>query len=128
MTAGVRAASETCKDLAQCVDRVMVCRSVGLIELRLEVPMRFASRRSFLVLGVAGIGATLVAARDGADTSNLTAAPTAAATYGMRVAPIQLQSAGVMHFAADGILFLADSRAGAVYAIAVAEQHRDTSA
>jgi hypothetical protein len=90
--------------------------------------MRFASRRSFLVLGVVGLGATLVAARDSADTTTLVAAPAAGASYGMRVAAIQLQSAGVMHFAPDGILFLADSRAGAVYAIDVAEQHRDTSA
>jgi hypothetical protein len=33
-----------------------------------------------------------------------------------------------MHFAPDGMLFLADSRAAAIYAIDVAEQHRDTSA
>src|SRR5918998_1986478 len=86
--------------------------------------MGFASRRSLLVLGVAGIGATLVAAR-GAGTNPTPAAPE---TYGMRVAPIQLQSAGVMHFTPDGILFLADSRAAAVYAIDVGEEHRDTSA
>jgi hypothetical protein len=85
--------------------------------------MGFASRRSLLVLGVAVIGATLVAAR-GAGTNPAPAAPE---TYGMRVAPIQLQSAGAMHFTPDGILFLADSRAAAVYAIDVGEQHRDTS-
>jgi hypothetical protein len=91
--------------------------------------MRFASRRSFLVLGVAALGATLVAARDIGDAGDRAAtARPPEATYGMRVAPIHLQSAGVMHFAADGILYLADSRAGAVYAIDVNEQHRDTSA
>jgi hypothetical protein len=90
--------------------------------------MRFASRRSFLVLGVAAIGATLVAARGAGDRPATPPASPPPATYGMRVAPIQLQSAGVMHFAPDGVLFLADSRAGAVYAIDVGEQHRDTSA
>jgi hypothetical protein len=90
--------------------------------------MRFASRRSFLVLGVAAIGATLVAARGAGDRPATPPASLPAATYGTRVAPIHLQSAGVMHFAPDGILFLADSRAGAVYAIDVGEQHRDTSA
>jgi hypothetical protein len=91
--------------------------------------MRNTSRRSFLVLGVMTIGAVLVAARDASEAADAPATVAApAATYGMRIAPIQLQSAGVMHFAPDGILFLADSRAGAVYAIDVAEQHRDTSA
>jgi hypothetical protein len=85
--------------------------------------MHYASRRSFIVLGVAAIGATLVAANP-----RPPARAPRPATYGMRVAPIQLQSAGVMHFAPDGILFLADSRAAAVYAIDVGEQHRDTSA
>jgi hypothetical protein len=93
--------------------------------------MRFASRRSLLVLGVVAIGATLVAAREAGDHAVPTNAPAVPSslppTYGMRAAPIQLQSAGVMHFAPDGILFLADSRAAAVYAIDVAEQHRDTS-
>ncbi len=55
------------------------------------------------------------------------AAAPAAGSYGMRVAPITLQSAGVMFFAPDGTLFLADSRAAAVYAIDVGEAHRDTS-
>ncbi len=93
--------------------------------------MRLVSQRSLLVLGVTAIGVTLVAARRADDTSSVRPsvpeAPAPPATYGFRVAPIQLQSAGVMHFAPDGILFLADSRAGAVYAIDVAEQHRDTS-
>lgn len=90
--------------------------------------MRFAPRKSLLALGVVAIGVILVAARDARDTSSPHASSTAsAATYGFRVAPIELQSAGVMHFAPDGILFLADSRAGAVYAIDVAEPHRDTS-
>jgi hypothetical protein len=87
--------------------------------------MRLASRRSFLILGVAATVATLVAARDAVGRP---AAALAGATYGMRLAPIQLQSAGVMHFTADGLLFLADSRAAAIYAIDVGERHRDTSA
>ena len=99
--------------------------------------MRLAARKLPLVLGLAAAGATLVVARGDGGAAWATpphresaAAEAAAlpATYGMRVAPLQLQSAGVMHFAPDGILFLADSRAGAVYAIDVAEQHRDTSA
>ena len=48
-------------------------------------------------------------------------------TYPMRVAPLRLQSIGVMTFGADGILYVADSRGGAVYAIDVAETQRDTS-
>jgi hypothetical protein len=93
--------------------------------------MRLVSRNSLIVLGVAAISATLVAARDAGDAPTAhsrLAGASSLGTYGMRVAPLQLQSAGVMYFAPDGILFLADSRAGAVYAIDVAEQHRDTSA
>jgi hypothetical protein len=51
----------------------------------------------------------------------------ATGTYGMRVAPVQLQSAGVMHFGPDGVLFVADSRGGAVYALDIADATRDTS-
>ena len=86
--------------------------------------MQLVSRKSLLIVGLAAIGATLVAARGVRDG---VASPVPPSTYGFRVAPIQLQSAGVMHFAPDGILFLADSRAGAVYAIDVGESHRDTS-
>ena len=46
---------------------------------------------------------------------------------GMRVAPVKLQSAGVMSFTADGTLLLADPRAAVVYAIDVADTGRDTS-
>src|SRR5687768_4183769 len=92
--------------------------------------MRLVSQRPLPVLGVTAIGVTLVAARHASDTSSVSPsaseAPALPATYGFRVAPIQLQSVGVMHFAPDGILFVADSRAGAIYAIDVAEQHRDT--
>ena len=56
--------------------------------------MRFVSQRPFLVLGVATIGATLVAARDAGEAGTAVDRPAAltrlAATYGMRVAPIQL--------------------------------------
>src|SRR5436309_15608046 len=48
-------------------------------------------------------------------------------TYGMRLAPLHLRSIGVMSFGPDGILYVADSRAGAVYAIDLAESERDTS-
>lgn len=48
-------------------------------------------------------------------------------TYGMRVAPLQLRSIGVMTFGPDGILYVADSRAGAVYAIDLGDTARDTS-
>jgi hypothetical protein len=46
---------------------------------------------------------------------------------GMRVAPLRLASIGVMAFGADGILYVADSRAGAVYAIDLGETQRDTT-
>lgn len=48
-------------------------------------------------------------------------------TFGMRVAPLQLRSVGVMTFGSDGTLYVADSRAGAVYAIDVGETERDSS-
>ena len=49
------------------------------------------------------------------------------ANYGMTLAPVTLRSIGVIKFAADGILYVADSRAGAIYAIDVADAVRDTS-
>jgi hypothetical protein len=60
------------------------------------------------------------------DRADAAAAPTHG-TYGMRIGAVRLLSAGVMQFAPDGILFVADSRAGAVYAIDVAETLQDTS-
>ena len=76
--------------------------------------------------------AAALAALAGATAVTLGAAvvrhPPSAGTYGMRVAPVELQSAGVMHFAPDGTLLLADSRAAAVYALDVGEALRDTSA
>jgi hypothetical protein len=48
-------------------------------------------------------------------------------TYGMRRAPLRLRSIGVMTFGPDGILYVADSRAGAVYAIDLGETTRDTT-
>ena len=77
-----------------------------------------------MTLTVAGI-ATLLATRDGTsatDTPELLATGSA-----MRLGAVQLQSAGVMHFSGDGTLFLADPRAAAVYAIDVADTHRDTT-
>jgi len=77
-----------------------------------------------MTLTVAGI-ATLLATRDGTsatDTPELLATGSA-----LRLGAVQLQSAGVMHFSGDGTLFLADPRAAAVYAIDVADTHRDTT-
>jgi hypothetical protein len=48
-------------------------------------------------------------------------------TYAMRLAPLQLRSIGVMTFGPDGILYVADSRAGAVYAIDLGETAHDTT-
>src|SRR5687768_9508944 len=79
--------SALCEDCRRYVDALAGTPSVGH-RLRPEVPMRFDSRRSFLVLGVAALGATLVAARDVGDSGDrpATARPREA-TYGMRVAP-----------------------------------------
>jgi hypothetical protein len=48
-------------------------------------------------------------------------APGAADAMGMRVAALELQSAGAMTFAPDGTLFLADSRAGQLHAVALSD-------
>ena len=77
-----------------------------------------------ITLTVAGV-ATLLATRDG---TSATATPDRSTTgSSMRLGAVQLQSAGVMHFSGDGTLFLADPRAAAVYAIDVADTHRDTT-
>jgi hypothetical protein len=49
------------------------------------------------------------------------AAPDAPDALGMRVAALELQSAGAMTFSPDGMLFLADSRAGQLHAVDVAD-------
>lgn len=66
----------------------------------------------------------LTASRTGDPRGNIAAR---AGNYGMRVAPLRLASIGVMTFGADGILYVADSRAGAVYAIDLGETQRDTT-
>ena len=76
-------------------------------------------------LTVAGV-ATLLATKDGTTTVDVPDRPSETAA-GMHVGAIQLQSAGVMHFSGDGTLFLADPRGAAVYAIDVADTHRDTT-
>ena len=83
------------------------------------------SRHPALALGVV-TGAVVVGlgAAHAADRRDLPPAP---ASYGMRVAPVQLQSIGVMAFGPDATLYVADSRAGAVYAIDPGEGGRDTS-
>jgi hypothetical protein len=48
-------------------------------------------------------------------------APDAPDALGMRVAALELQSAGAMTFAPDGMLFVADSRAGQLHAVDVAD-------
>ena len=53
--------------------------------------------------------------------------PGPSGTYGVRVIPLRLQSIGVIQFGPDGTLYVADSRAGAVYGIDVGETTRDTS-
>ena len=53
--------------------------------------------------------------------------PVPSGTYGVRLAPLRLQSIGVIQFGPDGTLYVADSRAGAVYGIDVGEPTRDTS-
>src|SRR5687768_10450664 len=77
-----------------------------------------------IALTVAGV-ATLLATKDRVALIDLP--DRAPGTAGMHVGAIQLQSAGVMHFSGDGTLFLADPRGAAVYAIDVADSHRDTS-
>ena len=77
-----------------------------------------------ITLTVAGV-ATLLATRDG--TSATDTPDRTATASSMRLGAVQLQSAGVMHFSGDGTLFLADPRAAVVYAIDVADTHRDTT-
>ena len=85
--------------------------------------MKHLVRLSLTVAGLAAVLGTK-GSSDAADLSDIFApAPTTA----MHVGAIQLQSAGVMSFAGDGTLFLADPRAAAIYAIDVAESFRDTS-
>ena len=79
--------------------------------------------RVFMLTAIAGLITVGLAATRGDHTD--TAASTG--TYAMRVAPLTLQSVGVMTFGSDATLYVADSRAGAVYAIDVAETERDTS-
>jgi hypothetical protein len=80
----------------------------------------FSSR--LLIIGAGAALAIVAGARTltGRDTAS-------SGTYEMRVGAVRLQSAGVMQFGPDGTLFVADSRAGAVYAVDVAETGRDTS-
>lgn len=85
--------------------------------------MRRRVSRWTAFLGTVLVVAALVAARFPSGSPKLPSG----GTYGMRVAPVELQSAGVMYFGSDGTLFVADSRAGAIYAIDVAEPLRDSS-
>lgn len=91
-------------------------------------------RPTVAILGTGAVLAlALVAARapsrDASPASHPVAPPPATPVdaMGMRVAPIQLQSAGVMQFTPDGTLLLADPRAATIYAIDVADPLRDTT-
>ena len=86
-----------------------------------EAVMRWFSR----VTLTAAATAALFATRDGTSAADLSSAAPSNST--MRLGAVQLQSAGVMHFTGDGTLFLADPRAAVIYAIDVADTHRDTT-
>jgi hypothetical protein len=77
-------------------------------------------RRVLLSVLVAAVGIATLTASRARDVA-------IGGTYGMRVAPLQLRSIGVMTFGADGVLYVADSRAGAVYAVDLGDTERDTS-
>ena len=77
-------------------------------------------RRLLLSVLVAAVGISTLTASRSRDV-------VPGGTYGMRLAPLQLRSIGVMTFGADGILYVADSRAGAVYAVDLGDAERDTS-
>ena len=86
-----------------------------------------------ITLAVTGL-ATLVATKDGTRAigvpDELPDHPTPIASsvsVGMHMGAVELQSAGVMYFSPDGTLFIADPRGAAIYAVDVAEAHRDTS-
>ena len=80
-------------------------------------------QRVFRLTAIAGLAVIGLAA---ARIDHHASAPSTG-TYGMRVAPIKLESVGVMTFGSDATLYVADSRAGAVYAIDVGETDRDTT-
>ena len=77
-------------------------------------------RRLLLSVLVAAVGISTLTASRSRDVA-------AGGTYSMRLAPLQLRSIGVMTFGSDGILYVADSRAGAVYAVDLGDAERDTS-
>jgi len=77
-------------------------------------------RRLLLSVLVAAVGISTLTASRSRDVAT-------GGTYGMRLAPLQLRSIGVMTFGSDGILYVADSRAGAVYAVDLGDAERDTS-
>jgi hypothetical protein len=79
------------------------------------------------ITGITATGAAIAALLAANTGTSATDVPDAAPETAMHTGAVQLQSAGVMHFSSDGTLFLADPSAAAVYAIDVAEAHRDTS-
>ena len=85
--------------------------------------MKHLARLSITVAGLVTVLGTKGSTNAADLNNNIRPAPSSA----MHLGAIQLQSAGVMSFSGDGTLFLADPRGAAVYAIDVAETHRDTS-
>jgi len=77
-------------------------------------------RRLLLSVLVAAVGISTLTASRSRDVAT-------GGTYGMRLAPLPLRSIGVMTFGSDGILYVADSRAGALYAVDLGDAERDTS-
>ncbi len=79
------------------------------------------------ITGVAATGAALAALLAANTGTSAADVPLGTSESAMHVGAVQLQSAGVMHFSPDGTLLLADPRAAVIYAIDVADAHRDTS-
>jgi sugar lactone lactonase YvrE/acetyl esterase/lipase len=79
--------------------------------------------RGLTIVSMFLFGAGLMA-RPGAGS---TISPSLGASYPMIVARVTLQAIGALKFGADGMLYVADSRVGAIYAIDVAGSVRDTS-
>ncbi len=52
---------------------------------------------------------------------------TPASRYGLTLGKVELKSAGALAFGPEGILFVADTRGGAIYALDVKDTQRDTS-
>lgn len=85
--------------------------------------MKYLARAALTLAGLAAVLGT----KGSSSAADLVVDDVLPNTTAMHVGAVALQSAGVMSFANDGTLFLADPRAALVYAIDVAESFRDTS-